>query len=78
MQIFKEKDTFRMAISPEGTEKKWSMENRFYYIAKSRCTYFIHLNSSKKVSFLKLFTPNGEVDENLKEIKANFYKAEQV
>ena len=82
VQIFKEKDTFRMAISPEGTRKKVDQwKTGFYYIALKADVpiLLVHLNYiSKKVSFLKLFTPNGEIDENLKEIKASFYKAEQV
>ena len=43
VQIFKEKDTFRMAISPEGTRKKVDQwKNRFLlYCLRSRCTYFI-------------------------------------
>ena len=70
-QIFKEKDAFRMAIAPEGTRKKvdrW--KTGFYYIALEAEVpiLLVHFNyTSKKVSFLKLFKPTGDIEKDLKE-----------
>ena len=81
-QIFKEKDAFIMAIAPEGTRKKvdrW--KTGFYYIAiESKVPILlVHFNyPSKKVSFLKLFKPTGDIENELKEMKACFYEAEKV
>tara|TARA_B100001059_G_scaffold187099_1_gene189203 strand:- start:19478 stop:20002 length:525 start_codon:yes stop_codon:yes gene_type:complete len=80
-QIFKEKDVFRMAIAPEGTRKKvdrW--KTGFYYIALEAevAVLLVHFNHpSKKVSFLKLFDPTGDIEKDLKEMKAYFNRAEQ-
>ena len=80
-QIFKEKDAFRMAIAPEGTRKKvdrW--KTGFYYIALEAEVpiLLVHFNyTSKKVSFLKLFKPTGDIEKDLKEIKAYFNEVEK-
>lgn len=80
-QIFKEQDAFRMAIAPEGTRKKvdrW--KTGFYYIALEAevPVLLVHFNHpSKKVSFLKLFDPTGDIEKDLKEMKAYFNRAEQ-
>ena len=81
VQIFKEQDAFRMAIAPEGTRKKvdrW--KTGFYYIALEAevPVLLVHFNHpSKKVSFLKLFDPTGDIEKDLKEMKAYFNRAEQ-
>lgn len=80
-QIFKEQDAFRMAIAPEGTRKKvdrW--KTGFYYIALEAevPVLLVHFNHPyKKVSFLKLFDPTGDIEKDLKEMKAYFNRAEQ-
>ncbi|MGB2435407.1 MAG: 1-acyl-sn-glycerol-3-phosphate acyltransferase, partial [Flavobacteriaceae bacterium] len=80
-QIFKEQDAFRIAIAPEGTRKKvdrW--KTGFYYIALEAEVpiLLVHFNSpSKKVSFLKLLKPTGDIEKDLKEMKAYFNRAEQ-
>ena len=79
-KIFKEKDTFRMAIAPEGTRKKvdhW--KTGFYYIALEAeiPILLVHFNYPyKKISFLKLFYPTGDMVKDIKEMKAYFKKAE--
>ena len=73
---FKEKKFFRMAITPEGTRKKvdhW--KTGFYYIAMEAEVpiLLVHFNyTSKKVSFLKLFYPTGDIEKDLKEIKSHY------
>lgn len=80
-QIFKEKDAFRMAIAPEGTRKKvdrW--KTGFYYIAIEAEVpiLLVHFNyPAKKVSFLKLLKPTGDIEKDLKEMKAYFNAAEK-
>ena len=70
-----------MAIAPEGTRKKvdrW--KTGFYYIALEAevPVLLVHFNHpSKKVSFLKLFDPTGDIEKDLKEMKAYFNRAEQ-
>lgn len=80
-QIFKQKDAFRMAIAPEGTRKKverW--KTGFYYIALEADVpiLLVHFNyPSKKVSFLKLFYPTGDIEKDLMEMEAYFKRAEK-
>lgn len=75
-KIFKEKETFRMAIAPEGTRKKvdrW--KTGFYYIAREAEVpiLLVHFNYPfKKVSFLKLFYPTGEIKKDIKEMETCF------
>ena len=81
-QNFKKKDVFRMAIAPEGTRKKvdrW--KTGFYYIALEAGVpiLLVHFNyPSKKVSFLKLFDPTGDIENDLKEMKVYFDETEKV
>ena len=80
-KIFKEKESFRLAIAPEGTRKKvdrW--KTGFYYIAIEAEVpiLLVHFNyPSKKVSFLKLFYPTGDIEKDLKEMSAYYDHAEQ-
>ena len=75
-QIFKQKSLFRMAIAPEGTRKKvdrW--RTGFYYIALEADVpiLLVHFNYlAKKVSFLKLFYPTGDIEKDFKEMEAYF------
>lgn len=81
-KIFKEKKFFRVAIAPEGTRKKvdhW--KTGFYYIAMEAEVpiLLVHFNyTSKKVSFLKLFYPTGDIEKDLKEIKSHYNITEQL
>ncbi len=78
-KIFKEKDEFIMAIAPEGTRKKverW--KTGFYYIALEANVpiLLVHFNHpGKKVSFLKLFYPMGDIEKDFKEMEACFEQA---
>jgi len=80
-QIFKEKETFRLAIAPEGTRKKvdrW--KTGFYYIAMMAEIPILLVNfnyAKKKVSFLRLFYPTGNIKKDFKEMKACFDQAMQ-
>ena len=80
-KIFKEKEAFRMAIAPEGTRKKvdrW--KTGFYYIAMEAEVpiLLVHFNYPlKKVSFLKLFYTTGDIEKDLKEMKAHFNEAKK-
>ena len=79
-KFFKEKDVFRMAIAPEGTRKKvdhW--KTGFYYIALEAeiPILLVHFNYPfKKISFLKLFEPTGNMEKDINEMKAYFKRAE--
>tara|TARA_B100000579_G_scaffold430262_1_gene443339 strand:- start:1614 stop:2138 length:525 start_codon:yes stop_codon:yes gene_type:complete len=79
-QLFKEKDTFRMAIAPEGTRKKvkrW--KTGFYYISLEAEVpiLLVHFNYPlKKVSFLRLFYPTRDIEKDFMEMKAYFKHAE--
>ena len=70
-----------MAIAPEGTRKKvdrW--KTGFYYIALEAVVpiLLVHFNyPSKKVSFLKLLKPTGDIEKDLKEMKAYFNEVEK-
>jgi len=80
-QIFKEKEAFRVAIAPEGTRKKvdrW--KTGFYYIAMEAEVPILLVNfnhAKKKVSFLKLFSPTGDIEKDFKEMKICFDQAMQ-
>ena len=80
-KIFKEKEAFRMAIAPQGTRKKVdSWKTGFYYIAMEAEVpiLLVHFNYPlKKVSFLKLFYPTGDIEKDLNEMKAHFNEAEK-
>ena len=78
-QIFKEKETFRMAIAPEGTRKKvdrW--KTGFYYIALKAEVPILLVNFNhpmKKVSFLQLYFPSGDIKKDFKEMETCFNQA---
>ena len=84
-KIFNQKDAFRMAIALTGwffraLEKKWiSLKAGFYYIALEAeiPVLLVHFNyPHKKISFLKLFYPTGDIDNDIKEMKDYFKRAE--
>jgi len=76
-QIFKQKDEFRLALSPEGTRKKvlvW--KTGYYYIAMAAkvpiiCVAFDYL--TKKIIINKAFYPTGNIDEDTLKLRS-FYK----
>jgi 1-acyl-sn-glycerol-3-phosphate acyltransferase len=80
-KIFKEKEVFRMAITPEGTRKKvdkW--KTGFYYIAMEAEVPILLVNFNyalKQVGFLKLFYPTGNIEKDFKEMESYFNEAMQ-
>jgi 1-acyl-sn-glycerol-3-phosphate acyltransferase len=80
-KIFKEKEVFRMAITPEGTRKKvdkW--KTGFYYIAMEAQVPILLVNFNyalKQVGFLKLFYPTGNIEKDFKEMESYFNEAMQ-
>lgn len=75
-QIFKQKDEFRLAMSPEGTRKKvlvW--KTGYYYIAMEAnvpiiCVAFDYL--TKKVLINPPFYPTGNIDEDTIKLRSFF------
>ena len=76
-RLFSEKDTFRMAMAPEGTRKKveeW--RTGFYYIAKTAQVPIIMFTldfENKRNHFSEPFYTTDNKDADFKFIK-NFYK----
>ncbi|TBN00459.1 acyltransferase [Hyunsoonleella flava] len=76
-QLFKENETFRMALAPEGTRKKvdkW--RTGFYYIAKEAEVPIVMFTldfENKKNTFSKPFYPTDDVASDFKHLRA-FYK----
>lgn len=77
VEIFNSNDSFQLAISPEGTRKKNSQwKSGFYYIALAAGVPIMlaYLDYSKKeVGILVNFTPTGDADKDIAEIK-QYYK----
>ena len=77
--LIQNSNNFKLAISPEGTRKKVTKwKTGFYYIALEAeiPVLLVHFNyPHKKVSFLKLFYPTGDIDNDIKEMKAYFKRA---
>jgi 1-acyl-sn-glycerol-3-phosphate acyltransferase len=78
-KIFKERESFRLAIAPEGTRKKVKQwKTGFYYIAKKAKIpiLLVHFNyQHKKVSFLGLFTPTDDKEKDFKFMENAFADA---
>ncbi|GAB6011692.1 1-acyl-sn-glycerol-3-phosphate acyltransferase [Viscerimonas tarda] len=74
---FAKRDTFYLAITPEGTRKKTGeWKKGFYYIALAAKVPIIIIAMDyveKAVYLKKVFYPTGEVDKDIEEIKA-YYK----
>lgn len=81
-EIFNTRERFRLAIAPEGTRKKvdrW--RTGFYHIALEANIPILLVNFNynvKKVSFLKLFYPTGNLKKDLSLMEGYFNKAMQV
>lgn len=75
--LFSQKDTFRLAMAPEGTRKKvkeW--RTGFYYIALKADVPIVPVSfdfKTKTVTIGKPFYPTGVIEEDLPKIKS-FYK----
>lgn len=71
-QIFKEKEIFRLALSPEGTRQKTDKwKTGFYYIALKAEVPIIRVSfdySIKKVKISGAFWPTGDFEKNFSEI----------
>lgn len=78
-KIFKEREFFRLAIAPEGTRKKvkrW--KTGFYFIAKQAMVPIVltHFNyKHKKVSFLGIFNPTSDKENDFKSMEKVFADA---
>ncbi|MDR0829582.1 MAG: 1-acyl-sn-glycerol-3-phosphate acyltransferase [Prevotellaceae bacterium] len=76
-KAFEERETMRLAITPEGTRKlnqQWKLG--FYYIALKARVPIVLAGidyATKNIIIGKLFTPSGNVESDLIEIKL-FYK----
>ena len=81
-EVFNKRDHFRLAIAPEGTRKKvdrW--KTGFYHISIKASVPILLVNFNyreKKVSFLNLFYPTGDLNKDLKSMEGFFNKAMQV
>lgn len=77
--IFKNKETFRLGLSPEGTRKKVDqLKTGFYYIAVTANVPIIpvSINFEKKVvDFGEAFYPTNDVDSDLNLLKKHFVDA---
>lgn len=78
-KIFNERDSFQLAITPEGTRKKNAEWKRgFYYIAlaaKVPILIAILDYKEKTVYFETVFHPTGNADEDIERIKSYYNNA---
>lgn len=78
--IFKKKEVFRMAISPEGTRKKVSaLKTGFYYIALKAQVPIVPVAfdfKTRSVSFGEPFQPTGNYDADLNHLLPFFKDVE--
>ncbi|MFK5878827.1 MAG: lysophospholipid acyltransferase family protein [Flavobacteriaceae bacterium] len=77
VQVFNNKEKFRLALSPEGTRKKVAQwKTGFYYIAKGAKVPIVMFTfdfGKKQVALSKPFYPTESLGEDMKFIQ-NFYK----
>ncbi len=75
-EIFKKKDTFRLAMAPEGTRKKVSQwKTGFYYIAKNAEVPIISVAfdyKTRRVIIYEPFYPTGDIENDLIFLRSNF------
>ena len=75
--IFKKRETFRLALSPEGTRKKTERwKTGFYYIAEAAKVPIIKVAfdyANKEVKVAPPFYTSGNIEKDLVEIQ-QFYK----
>lgn len=78
-EVFNQREQFRLAIAPEGTRKKvdkW--RTGFYHISIKASVPILLVNFNykvKKVSFLKLFYPTGDLKKDFNVMEFHFNKA---
>ena len=81
-EVFNKRDHFRLAIAPEGTRKKvdrW--KTGFYHISIKASVPILLVNFNyreKKISFLNLFYPTGNLNKDFKSMEVIFNKAMKV
>lgn len=79
VNVFRERNIFRMAIAPEGTRKKVSeLKTGFYYIALKAEVPIIPVAfdySKKEVKIGKPFYPTGKLNDDLKILAPHFLGA---
>lgn len=77
VKMFKEKDKFQVAITPEGTRKKNSnWKKGFYFIAQNANVPIVlaGMDYEKKLMiFGKIIIPKGDINADMQEMK-DFYK----
>lgn len=71
---FKKRDQFQIAITPEGTRKRVThWKKGFYYIAMKAEVPIVLIAfdyAKKTVSFLDVFHPTGNINEDIKAIRS--------
>ena len=81
-EIFNQRELFRLAIAPEGTRKKVNRwKTGFYHIALRANVPILLVNFNykvKKVYFLKLFYPSGDLKKDFNIMEGYFNKAMQI
>lgn len=74
--IFEKRDSFRLAIAPEGTRKKVSeWKSGFYYIAQKANVPIVTITfdfGKKQVAFGTPFFPTGNFDEDVAILQKDF------
>jgi 1-acyl-sn-glycerol-3-phosphate acyltransferase len=73
---FAKRDRFQLAITPEGTRKRVTEWKRgFYYIADKAQVPIVLIGldyKNKVISFLDVFAPTGNVDEDMLTIQSRY------
>lgn len=76
VQIFEDKEVFRLAIAPEGTRKKVNqLKTGFYYIALKAKVPIIPVAfdfGKKEVRYGSLFYPTGDLENDIAILSNNF------
>lgn len=74
--IFNRKETFRLAVAPEGTRKKVTeLKTGFYYIALKANVPIVTVTfdfGKKQVKFGKPLMPSGNIEEDMAILKSHF------
>lgn len=77
---FKNRDKFQLAVTPEGTRKRTKRWRKgFYYIAIKAEVPIVLVAldyGTKTVSFLDIFYPTGDADEDIATIRSKYNHVE--
>lgn len=77
---FRTRDTFQLALTPEGTRKRVNRWKKgFYYIAQEANVPIVLVAldyGTKTISFLDTFYPTGDVDGDIKIIRSKYNHVE--